>query len=67
MRDGQFLRTLQDARELTARNRRQRFRDPWTRAEPLIEEAADTGTADDIERVTGQLEMVLFGAGLLKL
>lgn len=67
MSDGSFLRTLGEARELTAKNKRNRFRDPWTRAEPLIEAAAESGEADAIERATGQLEGVLFGAGLLQL
>lgn len=65
--DGQFLRTLADARELTRKNRRARMRDPWARAEPLLDAAAETGAADDIERVTGQLEAVVFGAGMMKL
>lgn len=67
MSDGRLLRTLADARVLTQAKKRARFRDPWSRAEPLIEQAAETGAADDIDRVTGQLEMVLLGAQMLKL
>jgi hypothetical protein len=65
--DGTLLRTLEEARALTRRNKRDTFRDPWTRAEPLIERAAETGSAEDIARVTGQLELVLFGAGQIQL
>jgi hypothetical protein len=67
MADGQLLRTLADARALTLKNKTQRYRDGWRRAEPLLNEAARTGSADDIARVTGQLEGVLFGAAMLKL
>lgn len=67
LNDGSFLRTLGQARDLTRQNKKDRFRDPWARAEPLIEEAARTGSADDIERVTGQMEMVVFGAAKMQL
>jgi hypothetical protein len=67
MEDGQLLRTLADARALTLKNKTARERDPWRRAEPLLNEAAATGSDDDIARVTGQIEMVLFGEGKLDL
>jgi hypothetical protein len=67
MTDGKLLRTLADARALTLKNKTNRYRDGWRRAEPLLNEAAATGSADDIARVTGQIEMVLFGEAKLDL
>ena len=67
MADGKFLRTLADARALTLKNKTNRYRDAWRRAEPLIEAAANSGNPDDIARVTGQIEMVLFGQAKLDL
>jgi hypothetical protein len=67
LRDGTLIRTLGQARDLTDKHKNDRFRDPWSRAEPLIEEAEESGERIAIERVTGQVEMILFGAGLLKL
>lgn len=67
MADGRLLRTLADARALAMQNKTRRYRDAWRRAEPLLREAAASGDAVSIERVTGQIEMVLFGEGRLRL
>lgn len=61
--DGTLLRTLEQARALTEGNRRRAF----VRAAKLIDDAEASGSADDIERVTGQIEMVLFGEAKLDL
>lgn len=60
MSDGRLIRSLGDAKALQLRTRRDRLT-------ALLDAAAETGTADDIERVTGQLEIAVFAAGKMQL
>jgi hypothetical protein len=58
LNDGRLIRTLADARALKLRSRRDRLRQ-------MLNEAAESGAALDIDRVTGQLEGELFVRCLL--